>query len=135
MCAIAGILGLPFDPQIMEAFFKTMQHRGPDGAGSFLEQQCCLLHSRLAIVDPEGGAQPMHLHWAGEDYVITYNGELYNTEELRSMLTRLGHEFVTHSDTEVVLHAYAQWQEGCVDRFNGIFAFGVWEEKQKRREG
>ena len=74
----------------------------------------------------------MHLHWAGEDYVITYNGELYNTEELRNILIRLGHEFLTTSDTEVVLHAYAQWKEGCVDRFNGIFAFGVWEKNQKR---
>ena len=132
MCAIAGILGLPFDSQILDTLLRTMQHRGPDGTGSYMQRQCCLLHSRLAIVDPEGGAQPMHLCWSGEEYVITYNGELYNTQELRDTLQAMGHEFVTHSDTEVVLHAYAQWQEACVERFNGIFAFGVWEKNKKR---
>ena len=126
MCAIAGILGLPFDSQILDTLLGTMRHRGPDGTGSYMQRQCCLLHSRLAIVDPKGGAQPMHLCWAGEEYVLTYNGELYNTQELRDTLQAMGHEFVTHSDTEVVLHAYAQWQEGCVDRFNVFFAFGVW---------
>lgn len=132
MCAIAGILGLPFDSQILDTLLRTMQHRGPDGTGSYMQRQCCLLHSRLAIVDPEGGAQPMQLCWSGEEYVITYNGELYNTQELRDALQGLGHEFVTRSDTEVVLHAYAQWKEGCVERFNGIFAFGVWEKNKKR---
>ena len=132
MCAIAGILGLPFDSQILDTLLGTMQHRGPDGTGSYMERECCLLHSRLAIIDPAGGAQPMALCWAGEEYVITYNGELYNTQQLRNALITLGHEFLTHSDTEVVLHAYAQWKEGCVDKFNGIFAFGVWEKNKKR---
>ncbi len=132
MCAIAGILGLPFDSQILDTLLCTMLHRGPDATGSYMERECCLLHSRLSIIDPEGGAQPMCLRWAGEEYVITYNGELYNTQELKDNLVNLGHEFVTHSDTEVVLHAYAQWKEGCVERFNGIFAFGVWEKTRKR---
>lgn len=132
MCAIAGILGLPYDAKILDTFLNTMLHRGPDGTGTYMERQCCLLHSRLAIIDPVGGKQPMSLQWNGEEYVITYNGELYNTAEIRSDLSALGHEFYTHSDTEVVLHAYAQWGERCVDKFNGIFAFGVWEKKQKR---
>ena len=132
MCAIAGILGLPFNPGILDTLLSTMLHRGPDGTGSYMERECCLLHSRLAIIDPEGGAQPMNLVWAGEEYVISYNGELYNTQEIKDTLTALGHEFYTHSDTEVVLHAYAQWQEGCVERFNGIFAFAVWEKNKKR---
>jgi len=132
MCAIAGILGLPFDSQTLDTLLRTMLHRGPDGTGSYMQRQCCLLHSRLAIVDPEGGAQPMHLCWSGEEYVITYNGELYNTQELRDTLCSMGHEFVTHSDTEVILHAYAQWQEDCVNKFNGIFAFAVWEKNKKR---
>lgn len=132
MCAIAGILGLPFDSQILDKMLSTMLHRGPDGTGTFMERQCCLLHSRLAIVDPEGGGQPMVLNWGDEEYVITYNGELYNTQELKNSLIALGHEFVTHSDTEVVLHAYAQWKASCVDKFNGIFAFAVWEKKAKR---
>ncbi len=132
MCAIAGILGLPYDSQILDSLLCTMLHRGPDGTGSYMERQCCLLHSRLAIIDPENGAQPMDLRWAGEEYVITYNGELYNTQEIKSDLLSLGHTFLTHSDTEVVLHAYAQWEADCVERFNGIFAFGVWEKKKKR---
>ena len=68
----------------------------------------------------------------GETYVLVYNGELYNTYELRRELESLGHSFQSHSDTEVVLHAYIQWGEGCIDRFNGIFAFAVWEERARR---
>lgn len=132
MCAISGILGLPFDSRILENMFSTMLHRGPDGTGSYMERECCLLHSRLAIVDPAGGAQPMAANWADEEYVITYNGELYNTREIRNELLSLGHTFKTNSDTEVVLHAYCQWGEKCLDIFNGIFAFGIWEKKRKR---
>jgi len=132
MCAIAGIIGLPFDAQILDTLLSTMLHRGPDGTGQYVGQSCCLLHTRLAIIDPLGGAQPMYLQWGGENYVITYNGELYNTQILRDELSALGHSFLTHSDTEVVLHAYAQWKEECVNRFNGIFAFGIWEEKSRR---
>lgn len=132
MCAIAGILGLPYNSEVLDAMLSTMLHRGPDGSGSFMGKECCLLHTRLAIVDPEGGAQPMSLHWANEDYVITYNGELYNTQEIKNLLVSLGHYFQTTSDTEVVLHAYAQWKEGCLDILNGIFAFGIWEKKRKQ---
>jgi len=132
MCAIAGILGLPYDAHILHQMLQSMQHRGPDGNGSYMERACCLLHSRLAIVDPAGGVQPMSLSWGNEEYVITYNGELYNTEELQGELLKLGHNFVTHSDTEVVLHAYAQWKDKCVSKMNGIFAFGVWEKRRGR---
>ncbi len=132
MCAIAGILGLPFDARTLDRMQKSMRHRGPDGNGSYMERACCLLHSRLAIVDPVGGAQPMSLNCEEEGYVVTYNGELYNTDELRSELSKLGHDFLTHSDTEVVLHAYAQWKEKCVSKMNGIFAFAVWEKRSRR---
>ena len=74
----------------------------------------------------------MTLHWAGETYTLVYNGELYNTHEVRRELLALGHKFGGHSDKEVVLHAYAQWGEQCLDKFNGIFAFAVWEEREKR---
>lgn len=132
MCAIAGILGLPFDAKILEKMFESMHHRGPDGSGSYMSQGCCLLHTRLAIVDPSGGAQPMSTQWENEEYVITYNGELYNTDEVRQKLIALGHSFLSHSDTEVVLHSYSQWKDKCLEKFNGIFAFGVWEKRQKR---
>ena len=131
MCAIAGILGLPFDDTVANAMLKTMHRRGPDGNGIFQSKACCLLHARLAIIDPEGGKQPMQLCWEGETYTIVYNGELYNTEELRRELLACGHKFQSHSDTEVLLHAYAQWQEVCLDKCNGIFAFAVWQEKKQ----
>ena len=132
MCAIAGFVGLSYDAQTAQKMLTTMQKRGPDDFGIFQAGECCLLHTRLSIVDPAGGAQPMHLSWHGETYTIVYNGELYNTEEIRAVLQKLGHTFQSHSDTEVVLHAYAQWEEGCVDQFNGIFAFAVWEHKRKK---
>ncbi len=132
MCAIAGVIGLPVEDGTSQALLKTMARRGPDGAGVWQRENCCLLHTRLAIIDPAGGAQPMVLDWAGERYVLVYNGELYNTEELRRELTRLGHWFSGHSDSEVVLHAYAQWGSGCTERFNGIFAMAVWEQGRQR---
>ena len=132
MCAIAGMIGLACDVKITEKLLKTMQRRGPDGNGTYADPYCVLLHTRLAIIDPARGAQPMHLHWVGEDYVISYNGELYNTQEVRDALKQLGHTFVTHSDTEVVLHAYAQWGEEALQRLNGIYAFAVWELKKRR---
>ena len=132
MCAIAGIIGLPADEKTLGAMLQSMHRRGPDAEGIYETAEAIVLHSRLIIRDPEGGKQPMHLTWAGEKYTIVYNGELYNTEEIRKELEEAGHTFLGYSDTEVVLHAYAQFGEGCLSRFNGIFAFGIWEEKRKR---
>lgn len=132
MCAIAGMIDFAVSDQDEAVLLETMRRRGPDGCGVFQEGNCTLLHTRLAIIDPDGGQQPMFLTWAGENYVIVYNGELYNTEELRVTLEKLGHHFAGRSDTEVVLHAYTQWGGDCVERFNGIFAFGVWERKRQR---
>lgn len=127
MCAIAGLIGLPYDARLLDQMQTTMQHRGPDGNGTYTQQDCAMLHSRLAVIDPIGGAQPMHLSWDQQIYTIVYNGELYNTEEIRSLLLSQGHTFKGHSDTEVVLHAYVCWGEHCLDMLNGIFAFGIWE--------
>ena len=88
-----------------------MHRRGPDGNGVAMTAGVCLLHARLAIIDPAGGQQPMRLTWQGEEYTLIYNGELYNTREIRTELESLNHEFLGHSDTEVVLHAFAQWGE------------------------
>ena len=132
MCAIAGVIGLDCDEKTIFKMMETMLRRGPDGNGYYQQDLCTLLHTRLAIIDPEGGKQPMVLQWAGEDYVISYNGELYNTEEVRNALKNLGHSFCGTSDTEVVLHAYAQWGEEALQKLNGIFAFSVWEKKAKR---
>ena len=132
MCAIAGMIGLTLTRELRDAMLRSMAHRGPDGADAFVTEDAALLHSRLAIIDPAGGAQPMILDWEGERYVLVYNGELYNTEELRRELTALGHQFKTRSDTEVVLHAYAAYGEACAEKFNGIYAFGVWECRRRR---
>ena len=132
MCAISGVWNLPFDRDILDGMLATMGHRGPDGSGCYTCPQGALLHRRLAIMDPERGAQPMGITWQGEKFVLVYNGELYNTEEIRRELTALGHGFTETSDTEVVLHAYAQWGASCLDRFNGIFAFAVWEDRKRK---
>lgn len=132
MCAIAGVIGLPFDENVAHSMLETMFRRGPDGTGVHFDEQCCLLHSRLAVIDPAAGQQPMHLQWEDEGYTVVYNGELYNARELRTELERLGHTFVTNCDTEVVLHACAQWSEQCLHRMNGIFAFALWEKNKKR---
>lgn len=132
MCGIAGMVGLPYQEHSLKEMMKTMLRRGPDSNGVVRKDGAVLLHSRLAIVDPEGGKQPMELCCAGECYTIVYNGELYNTREVKNELIALGHSFRGHSDTEVVLHAYAQWKEECLHKFNGIFGFGVWEQYRKR---
>ena len=132
MCAIAGMIGLAFDEKTVRDMLETMHRRGPDGAGVHNDQMCCLLHRRLAIIDPAAGQQPMHLNWAGKCYTIVYNGELYNTYELRQQLTKLGHSFSTKCDTEVVMHAFAQWAEDCLHSMNGIFAFAVWEKTERK---
>ena len=131
MCAIAGILGLPFQEGIIHNMLRTMQHRGPDGNGVAMTAGVCLLHARLAIIDPAGGQQPMKLQWQGRNYTLIYNGELYNTEELRNELEKLGHAFESHSDTEVLLHAFAQWGENCLEKLNGIYAFAVWQRENR----
>ncbi len=133
MCAIAGIID--FDgraPDVDEGrLLDTMARRGPDQRGAYRRGPARLLHTRLAVVDPEGGRQPFVLSARG-GLALVYNGELYNTEELRRELSNLGHRFEGHSDTEVAAHAYAEWGADCVKRFNGIFAFAVWEEERQR---
>ena len=126
MCGIAGMIGLTAGPEIQKKILATMVRRGPDGNGVFQEGPCTLLHSRLAIIDPLGGAQPM----TAGGHTIVYNGELYNTSEIRSELERMGHSFRTQCDTEVVLHAFQEWGEESLHRFNGIFAFAVWDGRR-----
>lgn len=132
MCAISGVIGLKSDNSTLGRMLDTMRRRGPDAQGIYTNLDAALLHTRLAIIDPAGGKQPMVLDWAGERYILVYNGELYNTDALRSELIDCGHTFTGHSDTEVVLHAYAQYGKACLEKFNGIFAFGVWEENSRR---
>jgi len=132
MCAIVGEVRFDTELQHWEPYHSEMQNsqvrRGPDQGGRWKDRHCALLHRRLAVVDIEGGIQPM----SAEGCTIIYNGELYNGPELREELSALGRTLHTHSDTEVVLQSFLQWGEGCCDRFNGIFAFAVWDTRQRR---
>lgn len=131
MCAIAGMIGINSDDGIRRKMLKTMTRRGPDEEGIYISESCALLQRRLTIIDPEGGKQPMELTHKGERYTMIYNGELYNTAEIRSQLQVLGHHFKGHSDTEVMLHAYAEWKEETLQKVNGIFGVAVWEHKNE----
>ena len=107
----------------------VIRHRGPDGEGKFIDHEVGLGHRRLSIIDLAGGAQPI----GNEDgsVQIVFNGEVYNFVELRQELEKFGHKFKTHSDTEVIVHAYEQWGTACVKRFNGMFAFAIWDSRRR----
>src|SRR5919197_6573529 len=99
---------------------ETMSCRGPDARGPWVDRHVALGHRRLAVIDIEGGAQPMSVDTPDGPVVMTYSGEAYNYTELRDELRRRGHRFRTDSDTEVVLHGYLEWGEALVDRLNGM---------------
>lgn len=127
MCGIAGMIGEIPSRQVLEQMQNTMRRRGPDQEGIWVKHGTALLHNRLAVIDIEGGRQPMRREHA----VIVYNGELYNTAEVRTDLAKQGYVFPTHSDTEVVLTAYLAWGEACLERLNGIYAFAVWDMQKQ----
>ncbi|MHB1041423.1 MAG: asparagine synthase (glutamine-hydrolyzing) [Eubacteriales bacterium] len=133
MCGIIGWIdwekNLTKERHIIEKMTETLAKRGPDAKGIWLSQSAALGHRRLVVVDPVGGAQPMTRRRGDRIYTVTYNGELYNTLELRRELEARGHNFLTrNSDTEVLLISFIEWGPACVERFNGIFAFGIWSE-------
>lgn len=136
MCGIAGFISkennLCEKASILEKMSETLRMRGPDENGIYIERNAALIHRRLAVVDIEHGKQPMIYADNEEKYVLVYNGELYNTHEVKAELMLEGFDFEGHSDTEVVLKAYVKWKEKCAEKFNGIFAFGVFEIKRKR---
>jgi len=134
MCAISGIIrfgGLDTEPTIAaRKMAAVLKRRGPDDDGYYIspKSEALLVHTRLAVIDPENGAQPMLYAEGGRKLALVYNGELYNTAELRALLEARGHKFSTNTDTEAVLRAYAEWGADCLSRMNGIFAFAVWDE-------
>lgn len=133
MCGIAGLFHLntpkPVDPARVRVMTDVMVHRGPDGAGVWSAPGVGLGHRRLSIIDLGGGAQPMTS--ADGQIAVTYNGEIYNFAELRAELERHGHVFRTHSDTEVIIHGWRQWGVECLTRFNGMFAFALFDAKRQ----
>lgn len=130
MCGIAGILSSDIDLRgeklLVEKMGKTLKKRGPDAAGLYLTPEVALVHRRLSVIDVENGAQPMHFG----KYVIVYNGEIYNTDEVRNELEGFGYKFDTHCDTEVVLKAYDKWGNESVKKLNGIFAYAIYDKKE-----
>lgn len=130
MCGIAGILSSDIDLRgeklLVEKMGKTLKKRGPDAAGLYLTPEVALIHRRLSVIDVENGAQPMHFG----KYVIVYNGEIYNTDEVRKELEGFGYKFDTHCDTEVVLKAYDKWGNESVKKLNGIFAYAIYDKKE-----
>ncbi len=135
MCGIAGFIAE--DPShfgdptsILRAMTDALRHRGPDDEGYYVKGPAALGHRRLRIIDLETGGQPM----TNEDgtLVLIFNGEIYNFRELRPELEAKGHRFRTHSDTEVILHAYEEYGESCLQRFNGMFALALWDARRKR---
>lgn len=129
MCGIFGYVGnIKHDRGL--TCLRTMTHRGPDGEGTFQSPDIFLGHRRLAILDlSDKGKQPMP--YANDRYQITYNGEIYNFIEIRDELKKLGHTFRSESDTEVILASFVEWGETCVQKFNGMWAFAIWDTKSK----
>ncbi|MFB6893278.1 asparagine synthase (glutamine-hydrolyzing) [Kitasatospora sp. NPDC056327] len=136
MCGITGWVSFHQDVRhsapVIEAMTATMTLRGPDAGGVWLGRHAALGHRRLAVIDIEGGAQPMPDRGDEPGVVLTYSGEVYNHHQLRAELRAKGHRFETRSDTEVVLRAYQEWGDALVDRLEGMYAFAVWDEREQR---
>lgn len=134
MCGIGGFVDYERDARrggpILHGMKRTLTPRGPDAEGTYFDEDAAFIHRRLIVIDPEGGKQPMHS--PDRNTILIYNGELYNTPELCTELMSRGHEFVGHSDTEVLLHAYLEWKTDAFARLNGIFAFAIWEKRERR---
>ena len=135
MCGIAGFVNFKenilYNKYIIEKMTDTLKKRGPDDGGYYFSKHALLGHRRLVVVDPSGGKQPMVKTIGNSKFTIVYNGELYNTEDIRKTLINEGYEFDSYSDTEVLLTAYIHWGFKCVEYINGIYAFAIWDERNK----
>ena len=128
MCGIAGFISpARADAAALAPMLARIAHRGPDGQGTFVEGPAALGHCRLAIIDLQGGAQPLYNE--DKNFVVVFNGEIYNYRELTAELTALGHTFTTRTDTEVLLHGWEQWGRELLPRLRGMFAFALWDRR------
>jgi asparagine synthase (glutamine-hydrolysing) len=136
MCGITGWVDFQRDLRIekatIEKMTETLTKRGPDDTNTWFTVNAAFGHKRLVVVDPAGGIQPMTRLKNNAAYTICYNGELYNTEDIRKELLKRGYQFQGHSDTEVLLTAYIEWKEQCLQFLNGIFAFAIWDEERQQ---
>ena len=131
MCGIAGYVTTKDKPEqtVLKKMTDRIAHRGPDGEGFYLDDQCALGHRRLAIIDLDGGDQPIYS--SDRRYVIVYNGEIYNYKELRAELKECGAAFYTESDTEAILAGFAKWGTDVVSHLRGMFAFAIWDSLKR----
>src|SRR3989338_7011922 len=128
MCGICGFNWQ--DEKLLKAMTASLHHRGPDGHGFYVDSKISLGHTRLSIIDlSDAGTQPM----CNEDETIwiTFNGEIFNFQELRTILEQKGHRFKSHTDTEVIIHGYEEWGQKVVEKLNGMFTFAIWNENTK----
>lgn len=140
MCSIAGYVSYKrnytYESErhrtVAAKMAESMRHRGPDSWGEWVGEHCVFAHSRLAVIDVRRGKQPMKRTVGGYEFTVTYNGELYNTDDIRTLLRAYGYEFTTSSDTEVLLYAYIHYGEKCAELFNGIYAFAIWDSMRQR---
>ena len=130
MCGIFGIVSKANRSFPLNSSVDTLRHRGPDDSALYYDDNICLGHRRLSIIDLEGGHQPIFNE--DQSKCIVFNGEIYNYLQLRNELLNKGHRFSTRSDTETILHAYEEWGEKCVDYFRGMFAFAIWDSRDQR---
>ena len=128
MCGIAGFVGRG-DKEILKKMTEIIAHRGPDDDGYFFDGKIGLGHKRLSIIDLASGHQPMFNE--NQNLIIIYNGEIYNYQEIKKELEQKGHQFKTNSDTEVIIHGFEEWQEKCVEKFNGMFTFVIWDKEKQ----
>ena len=132
MCSICASIDFKHTPNhsLTEQMSSTMRHRGPDASSSAFFPSVSLAHNRLSVIDPENGSQPMQITYQNKNYTIIYNGEIYNTAELKSDLAKRGVSFSTNCDTEVVLYSYIIYGDDCPKHLNGIFAFIIYDESR-----
>ena len=135
MCGIVGIVNYKRDIKEQEKLifdmFNTLDKRGPDEKGYYMEHHVNLGHRRLSILDIENGKQPMSYKENGNTYTIVYNGQIYNCNELREVLIKKGFEFLGHSDTEILLKSYIHFGKEVVKHLNGIFSFAIWNAQKQ----
>ena len=134
MCGICGHLNSerdrPMNAALLIRMNQTLQHRGPNDEGFYADGNISMAMRRLSVIDLVGGKQPV----TNEDgtVAVTFNGEIYNFKQLRTELIQAGHRFATNSDTEVIVHAYEQWDDDALNHFNGMFAIALWDKRRER---
>ena len=133
MCGIVGFVNykndVPNYKNVLNNMLQKLSYRGPDEEGTYINKYVCLGHKRLIVLDPKGGKQPMIERYSFGEYVITYNGQIYNTDELKQELSNNGFSFNSYSDTEILLKAYIHYKSDVVNHLNGIFSFAIWNTK------